>query len=83
MKPLLKALFILNLVFSSFTALAAPAVEITILKTSEHRIVFETDYGKLVFSLFPDIAPKHVAQITRLVETGAYDSTRFFRVMPG
>jgi cyclophilin family peptidyl-prolyl cis-trans isomerase len=80
MSSLLKALFTIQLLLFSFSA---QSVEVTILKASGQRVIFETEFGNLVFSLYPDIAPQHVAQITRLVETGAYDSTHFFRVMPG
>jgi len=59
------------------------AAEVTIIAPSRERVIFETDYGNLVFSLHPDIAPKHVAQFIRLVKNGAYDSTHFFRVIPG
>ena len=80
MSPLVTVLVTLQLLFFSLPALTD---EITILRGSQQRIVFETEFGNLVFSLYPDIAPRHVAQITRLVETGAYDSTHFFRVQPG
>jgi len=80
MSPLIKALLTIQLLCFSLPALTD---EITILKGSRQRVIFETDFGNLVFSLYPDIAPLHIAQITRLVKSGAYDSTHFFRVMPG
>ncbi len=66
-----------------FFFVPAQAADVTIIKPARQRVIFETDYGSLVFRLYPDAAPKHVAQFIRLVEIGAYDSTHFFRVIPG
>lgn len=51
-------------------------------RVGEQHIVMSTDYGDLVLALYPDVAPSHVNQILKLVKLGAYDSTRFFRVIP-
>ena len=39
--------------------------------------------GKIVIDLLPDVAPKHVAQITALAKSGAYDGVVFHRVIDG
>ena len=39
--------------------------------------------GSVVIDLLPDVAPKHVAQITELARTGAYDGIVFHRVIDG
>ncbi|PTE14851.1 peptidylprolyl isomerase [Pseudogemmobacter blasticus] len=39
--------------------------------------------GTVVIDLLPDVAPKHVAQITALAEQGAYDNVVFHRVIDG
>ncbi len=39
--------------------------------------------GKIIIELFPDIAPKHVANFDSLVSIGFYDGTAFHRVIPG
>ncbi|MBP9183674.1 MAG: peptidylprolyl isomerase [Fuscovulum sp.] len=39
--------------------------------------------GTVVIDLLPDYAPKHVAQIVTLAETGAYDNVVFHRVIDG
>jgi peptidylprolyl isomerase len=39
--------------------------------------------GKIVIDLLPDVAPNHVAQITKLAEEGAYDDVVFHRVIDG
>ena len=39
--------------------------------------------GTVVIDLLPDVAPKHVAQITQLAKDGAYDNVVFHRVIDG
>lgn len=39
--------------------------------------------GTVVIDLLPDVAPKHVAQITQLAKDGAYDNVVFHRVIEG
>lgn len=63
--------------------LASTAVDISVVKTSDHRVVLETDLGHLVFAFYPELAPAHMKRLTHLVEQGAYDSTHFFRIIPG
>ena len=43
----------------------------------------ELPTGVVLIECFPNIAPKHVAQIIQLAESGYYDSTIFHRVIPG
>jgi len=52
-------------------------------RAAKEHVVLSTDYGDLVLALYPDVAPAHVAQILKLVKLGAYDSTHFFRIIPG
>lgn len=39
--------------------------------------------GRIVIDLLPDVAPKHVEQITALAKDGAYDGVVFHRVIDG
>lgn len=39
--------------------------------------------GNIVIDLLPDVAPKHVEQITALASEGAYDGVVFHRVIDG
>ncbi|MDA8584690.1 peptidylprolyl isomerase [Rhodobacteraceae bacterium] len=39
--------------------------------------------GRVVIDLFEDAAPQHVARITELAESGAYDGVVFHRVIEG
>jgi cyclophilin family peptidyl-prolyl cis-trans isomerase len=60
-------------------AAASPAGE---PEVARERIVFTTDYGHLVFALYPAVAPKHVAQLLKLTQLGAYESTHAYRIIP-
>jgi len=41
------------------------------------------ELGKIVIELFPDVAPKHVANFDSLVAIKFYDGCAFHRVIPG
>ena len=47
------------------------------------RVVLETVCGDIVVELDPEDAPQTVANFTRLVKQGFYDSLTFHRVVPG
>src|SRR2546423_363088 len=42
--------------------------------------VIETDYGRIVVELYPNVAPKMVAQFKALAAEGFYDGTTFHRI---
>ena len=42
--------------------------------------VIETDYGRIVVELYPNVAPKMVAQFKTLASEGFYDGTTFHRI---
>ncbi len=46
------------------------------------HVLIETDRGKLVIELLPDVAPKTVARFTELVKKGFYNGLTFHRVVP-
>ncbi|MBA8838703.1 MULTISPECIES: peptidylprolyl isomerase [unclassified Ochrobactrum] len=46
-------------------------------------LVLQLKDGDVAIQLRPDLAPKHVAQIEKLVSDGAYDGVAFHRVIPG
>jgi peptidyl-prolyl cis-trans isomerase B (cyclophilin B) len=46
------------------------------------RVVLHTAAGDVVLAFYPDVAPRHVAQILRLVRLGVYDTTHFCRIEP-
>jgi cyclophilin family peptidyl-prolyl cis-trans isomerase len=51
-------------------------------RLADERILLRTTHGDLVLALYPDVAPKHVAQLLELVRLGVYDSSWFYRVEP-
>src|SRR5262249_35618134 len=44
--------------------------------------VFETDYGTFKIALYPDIAPRHVENFKKLINSKFYDGLGFHRVLP-
>ncbi len=46
------------------------------------RVIIEMDRGKLTLELFPEVAPKTVAQFLNLVQKGFYNGLTFHRVAP-
>ena len=43
----------------------------------------ETNHGKILFELLPDLAPETVRNFEKLTKDGFYDGTLFHRVIPG
>ncbi|NNC36553.1 MAG: peptidylprolyl isomerase [Acidimicrobiales bacterium] len=46
-------------------------------------LTMTVDSGDIVIKLRPDLAPKHVEQISKLVNNGFYDGLTFHRVIDG
>ncbi|WP_395540201.1 peptidylprolyl isomerase [Neotabrizicola sp. sgz301269] len=76
-----------KLVFAAVAALlAGPALAQDAPDTPGPNLVITVDgaaKGEVVIDLLPDVAPKHVAQITALAKEGAYDGVIFHRVIDG
>ena len=51
--------------------------------TPENTLIMETTKGRVVIALRPDLAPKHVERIKKLVREGFYDGIVFHRVIDG
>lgn len=49
----------------------------------ENTLYMDLEFGRVVISMRPDIAPKHVTRIKELVREGFYDGIIFHRVIPG
>ena len=49
----------------------------------ENTMIITLKDGNVVIALRPDLAPKHVAQIKKLVRMHAYDNVAFHRVISG
>ena len=46
-----------------------------------NTVVMETSKGLVILEVYPEVAPRHVAQIKTLVAHGFYDNLQFFRVI--
>jgi dolichyl-diphosphooligosaccharide--protein glycosyltransferase len=42
----------------------------------------QTNYGNITMQFFPDVAPKTVESIVKLIDSGFYDGIKFHRVIP-
>lgn len=49
----------------------------------ENLLVIDTKYGDIAVELYPEIAPKHVAQVKTLTKQGFYNDVVFHRVIDG
>lgn len=47
------------------------------------KVAFDTSKGRIVIELYPDKAPKTVANFLQYVKSGHYNGTVFHRVIPG
>jgi cyclophilin family peptidyl-prolyl cis-trans isomerase len=55
----------------------------TVEQLERYRAVLETSLGSVTLRFHPRKAPGHVRNFLRLAALGAYDGTRFHRVVPG
>ena len=54
--------------------------EETQLEQNRPRVIMETDMGRIVLELFPDVAPNHVKNFLDLVNKGFYNGLTFHRI---
>jgi len=55
----------------------------TDIKDPENTLIMEMTHGRVVIELRPDLAPKHVERIKKLVREKFYDGIVFHRVIDG
>jgi len=67
--------------FVALTLVTAPASAESL--DPENTIHLQTKNGLVVIQLRPDLAPKHVERIKKLVREGFYDGLKFHRVIRG
>jgi cyclophilin family peptidyl-prolyl cis-trans isomerase len=81
-KYLLIALFLLATPLA-FAQTAKPAANAATPATANPTVVLHTSQGDITLELFPDKAPKSVANFLRYVHEGFYAGTVIHRVIPG
>ncbi|MDE2270530.1 MAG: peptidyl-prolyl cis-trans isomerase [Xanthomonadaceae bacterium] len=86
--PALTAPFVLAFALAQARAappLPAPAASSsgTVAAPAHPQVELKTSMGDIVVELFPDKAPKTVANFLQYVKDGFYDGTVFHRVIPG
>jgi peptidyl-prolyl cis-trans isomerase B (cyclophilin B) len=59
----------------------ALALQIQVAHAANPKVKMETSKGTIIMELYPDKAPKSVANFLAYVNTGAYDGTIFHRVI--
>ena len=62
---------------------AAPATADEATGEVVKAVIDVKDYGEIKLDLYPDIAPKTVANFKKLAESGFYDGLTFHRIMEG
>ncbi len=67
---------------ASLLVCAAATVAHAEPRLATERAVLHTSLGDLILAFYPDVAPRHVEQILRLMRLGVYDGTSFYRVQP-
>jgi cyclophilin family peptidyl-prolyl cis-trans isomerase len=75
----LKKLASFLVVLAGLFAASMPAIA----ADKENTMIITLKDGDVTIALRPDLAPKHVAQIKKLVRDGAYDNVAFHRVIDG
>ena len=80
-----KLTLFLSLMMLAFT-MTTTAKDARLEKTQNYTIEVKVEgksIGKIKVSLWPDLAPKTVANFDALAKSGAYNGTAFHRVIPG
>ncbi len=70
-------------IFAALAGLCAGAMLSTVPANAAQQIVMELKCGPVIIDLRPDLAPKHVEQVTALAAKGFYDGIIFHRVIDG
>jgi cyclophilin family peptidyl-prolyl cis-trans isomerase len=82
MKRLVIALFAIVALVACTQAQTGKGKE-TKVEVKRPKVIMETDMGKIVLELFPDVAPNHVKNFLDLANKGFYDGLTFHRVISG
>ncbi len=78
---LLKAALLMVLALTTLPAQASESDWLAV--TPENTLVIDTEQGRLIIEMHPEIAPKAVERVKLLARRGTYDGLLFHRVIPG
>ncbi|MDH5510418.1 MAG: peptidylprolyl isomerase [Nitrospinota bacterium] len=62
---------------------AKPGIKETKVSENGEMAVLTTRHGKIKIKFLPELAPKHVESMKKLIKDKFYDGTTFHRVIPG
>src|SRR5258705_12145813 len=74
---------LMNLPLKRVVTLAALFLAIPVAWAQNPRVEFKTNMGSFALELYPDKAPKTVANFIQYVNSGFYNGTIFHRVIDG
>ena len=66
-----------------FAAIAFSSPQASFADDKENTLFLDTQYGRAVIKLRPDLAPNHVKRIKTLTRQGFYNGLKFHRVIDG
>ena len=83
LRPSIAVLAGLMAVTAAYAAPKVPAPKAADWRTppAENVVVIDTNKGRIVLELIPEVAPGHVARFQELTREGVYDGRTFFRVI--
>lgn len=79
---MLEALLIIMVILAPVCMAQIPQ-GITMENQQNPLIKITTDKGDMYLEMFPDVAPKHVESMLKLIKDGYYNGLTFHRVVPG
>lgn len=79
----MRRFFVLFPALALACAVLAPQFAASQPMDKENTLYIDLKDGRVVILMRPDLAPKHVAQIKKLIREGKYDGVVFHRVIPG
>jgi cyclophilin family peptidyl-prolyl cis-trans isomerase len=79
---MLEALLIIMVILAPVCMAQIPQ-GITMENQQNPLIKITTDKGEMYLEMFPDVAPKHVESMLKLIKDGYYNDLTFHRVVPG
>jgi cyclophilin family peptidyl-prolyl cis-trans isomerase len=79
---MIRMLAVLAALVCAAPALAQP-VQLPAGTDPQNAVVIDTNVGRIVMKLRPDLAPKHAERIKQLARDGYYNNVPFHRVIPG